>query len=189
MRIAVTGGICDGKSTVLEYGAEFGLQTISADAIVSELYASAPFKQKLADEFGSGVFQADSVDRSRLSSLVFTDADARRRLNKLVHPAIADLLLERSSSASIRYLVEVPLLVETALQGRFDAIWVVSAGQHEQQRRLVERLGGNAALAKRILASQLSTEVKEAFATAIVRTNQPRSAVKNYVSELVQRLA
>jgi dephospho-CoA kinase len=85
-------------------------------------------------------------------------------------------------------VVEVPLLIETCIQSLFERVWVATCGPEEQERRLVERLG-DAGAARRLVASQLPTVVKCAFADQAIRTDQPLSSVQKAAGELARNSA
>jgi dephospho-CoA kinase len=121
------------------------------------------------------------VSSEDLKQRIFQDANLRRQVNHLMHPVILDSI--RRSSAQF---VEVPLLIETCLQPEFRHIWVVTCGRAEQMRRLTARVGDPLS-AERIVASQLPTEVKLAFADVVVRTNRAPEDVNRFVAAVARR--
>lgn len=177
MRIAVTGGIAEGKSTVMGYLREFGLATASADDFAREVFHQSEVQSAISDLLALPL----PLDPASVRNAIATDQALRRRVNAVTHPRILDLL-EHSPAAWI----EVPLLFETCLQSRFDRIWVVTCGESEQLQRLTNRLG-DAAEAKRLIATQLPTSVKVAFADEIVRTIGSDLAVKSLVQQGIER--
>ena len=181
MRIAITGGIADGKSTILATVAEMGFPTISADDVVRELYATTGVREALAETFGT-------VDREKIRERILQDPADRRRLNSIFHLPVMLRIFEFCDAANRPAYAEVPLLIETATQEEFDEVWVASAGADEQLRRLTDSLGGDSALASRLLETQLPTAVKEAFADYVVGTNRPREEVRESVRALAARL-
>jgi dephospho-CoA kinase len=136
----------------------------------------------LGEEFVDG----EQMNRKRLAAFAFRDARFRRRLNALTHPEVTRRMFARLDPLGARLVfVEVPLLIEASLQGRFERVWVVDAGPAERLRRLTAKLGGDEAAAKARLASQLPTEAKKAFADRIVRTNSGLESVKILAANLV----
>lgn len=174
MRVAITGGAAEGKSTVVAYMAALGLTTVSADDLAREAYNDPPVQEWIRFELGS-------TDRSKVRSALLHDSTFRRRLNSVTHPRI--LVKLRECMADV---FEVPLLIETCLQPYFDVVWVVTCGHAEQLRRLEERLGSRTA-AEAFLHTQLPTRAKFAFADRIVRTNSDEESVRRYVTEAVSR--
>jgi len=91
MRIALTGGIGSGKSTVAQLLHSRGAVIVDADAIAREIVEPGePALKEIRESFGPGVIDADGrLDRARLAEIVFADADALARLNSITHPRIA----------------------------------------------------------------------------------------------------
>ncbi|CUU38302.1 MAG: dephospho-CoA kinase [Armatimonadetes bacterium] len=173
-RIALTGGIAEGKTTVLRMFEALGATTLSSDALVAELMRpGTDLWNRLVTEFGQAIVQSDgSLARERLAQIAFGEAQARRRLNRLVHPVVMQAIAERIRSAETPLmLIEVPLLIEVAFQGLFDGIVVVQATPALQYHRLRER-GVPASLARQILRSQLPTRAKIPFADWVIRTHR-----------------
>lgn len=124
LKFAITGGIGSGKSTVAEIIKRKGYAVFSCDEIYKELLLDAEFKAKLSLNF-DGIISADgSLDRSKLSEIVFNDKSALKRLNALTHPAIIEEVFKKSSGQKISF-TEVPLLFESGLEKYFDGIIVV----------------------------------------------------------------
>ena len=176
-RLAITGGIAEGKTTVTGYIRELGIAAVSADDISREVFAEPEVQADLRKHFQT----SESIDPSHARSALASDVRFRRKLNDLTHPRILRLM-----RASVARVFEVPLLFEACLQGEFDRVWVVTCGPEEQIERLVSRLGDRQK-ASAMLQTQLPTPVKCAFADRIVRTNLDEASVKAYVIEAVGR--
>ncbi|MFZ9676635.1 MAG: dephospho-CoA kinase, partial [Ilumatobacteraceae bacterium] len=88
--VGLTGGIGSGKSTVSALLAERGAVIIDADAITREVQLpGSPVVKELADRFGAEILAADgSLERQALANIVFTDPEALKALNAIVHPAV-----------------------------------------------------------------------------------------------------
>jgi len=173
--LAVTGGIAEGKSTVLQMLADNGWRTLSADQVAAEVRSRPEVQRDLPRALGLPSLD----DRVALREVLATEPTLRRALNLQLHQLIWDEILAREPEA-----VEVPLLVETALTGWCERIWVVTCRPSEQRRRLLERLGDERAV-DQLLHAQLPTRAKCAFADAVIRTNSPIDSVR----EIVERLA
>lgn len=178
MRIAVTGGIAEGKSTVLGLIADLGYPTISSDAIAREVFALPDVQEALAGILGNS---SPAVTPAELRAAIAVSNETRRKVNRIMHPRIRDAM-DRSSAK----FHEVPLLIEACLYDRYDEVWVVTCGSTEQFRRLSERLG-NENLARSYLSVQLPTSAKEAFATEVIDTLQPLDEVADRVKQLIGR--
>jgi dephospho-CoA kinase len=168
--IGLTGGIASGKSTVAEMLRKLGISVVDADALAREVVL--PGREALAEivqAFGPGVLAADgTLDRTKLGELVFADADARRKLNAITHPRIAELSRERIAAAqetATPYVVyEAALLVESGAHRGLAALVVVALAESLQLARLVARDGLSEQAARERLAAQLplSAKVQEA---------------------------
>lgn len=175
MRLAVTGGIAEGKSTVLQVIQEAGVEVASADEIAKRVFELDEVQAGLARILGG----EPPVEPGRLKSAIFANPPARRAVNRLMHP-----LVIHGIEASQAPVVEVPLLLESATQGLFDRVWVVTCGPEEQLRRLIERTG-DPLQAKQILEAQLPSRARLPFADRIVRTNLEPNTVRQYVFEAI----
>lgn len=177
MRLAVTGGIAEGKSTVLQAIQEAGIEVASADEIAGQVFQLEQVQTEIAQIIG---VQAP-VQPEQLRTALFANSQIRRAVNRLMHPLVIQAL--ESSPASV---IEVPLLFESATQGLFDRIWVVACGFEEQFRRLSERTG-SAAEARRMIEAQLPSRARLPFADRIVRTNLEPNTVRLYVFDAIRR--
>ena len=181
-RIAITGGVAEGKTTVLRIFESLGAQAISSDQLAAALLApGTEVWEQLIREFGQAIIAADgALARERLATLAFGDAAVRRRLNRIMHPAVVQALQARLSErepSPTPVFVEAPLLIEVALQGVFDAVVVVQATPALQRRRLLER-GISPQQARQILRAQLPTRCKTAFADWVIRTHRSLEQVE-----------
>ena len=173
-RIAITGGVAEGKTTVLRMFESLGAQTMSSDQLAATLLApGTEVWEQLIREFGQAITAADgALARERLAALAFGDPAVRRRLNRIMHPAVVQALQARLSEPSpTPIFVEVPLLIEVALQGVFDAVVVVQATPALQRQRLMAR-GVPPQRARQILQAQLPTRCKTPFADWVIRTHR-----------------
>jgi len=142
--IGITGNIACGKTAVghmlLELGAE---QYIDADAVVHKLYLGGqPIAVKVAEAFGSTVVAADgSVDRKALGAIVFQDAEAMRRLESIVHPAVSVALANElgSVSASGIAIIDAVKLLEGGSGAFCQSKWLVICPEEQELARLLAR--------------------------------------------------
>jgi len=177
MRLAVTGGIAEGKSTVLQVIQEAGADVESADEIAKQVFQLEQVQIDLARIIGS----QPPIEPEQLKAALFADARTRRAVNLLMHPRIF-----KGIESSQAHVIEVPLLLESAIQGLFDRVWVVTCGPQEQLRRLTERTG-NADEARRMVEAQLPSRARLPFADRIIRTNLEPNTVRLYVFDAIRR--
>ncbi len=175
MLVAVTGGIAEGKSTVVRWFEEWGAHGLSLDNIARQLSApQGALWKAIVAEFGQGYLLPDGeLNRRLLGEAVFADSALRRRLNRISHPLILQQMhLEiaqiRQRDPDALVVVEVPLLIECALYPQFERVVVVEAGESAQLSRL--QAGGlSEQEAQRRLKAQIPTRVKRIFADWVVR--------------------
>lgn len=182
--IAVTGGICDGKSTVLQMFEECGALTISADKIARELFQPGKELWERAQNLLAPhqISAPQELTRRQIADLIAVNVLARRQLNHLLHPLIvAEIRQEVERARAVKsggaLVVEVPLLIEIGMQGEVDRILVAYAGYALQLERLTARISDSEKAAL-YLQTQLPTSVKVAFADWVIPTHQSLESVK-----------
>lgn len=187
MRVALTGGIASGKSTVAALFEQLGAPVIDMDRIAREVVA--PGSALLATvfaRFGPGVRASDgSLDRRALRELVFRDADARRELEALLHPAIQARAAERAAEVTAPYFITViPLLAETGSAADYDRVLVVDCDESLQRERLAARDGGDASLVDAALAAQAPRAARLALASEVIHNAGTLAELGSQVREL-----
>ncbi|MBV9098756.1 MAG: dephospho-CoA kinase [Frankiaceae bacterium] len=196
--VGLTGGIGSGKSEVARRLAALGAVVVDADVVAREVVEpGTPGLDAVVAAFGPDVLTADGrLDRDRLAALVFGDADARARLNAIVHPLVRErtvALVTQAATADPHAVVvnDVPLLVEAGLAktGGYDAIVVVAADPATQRRRLVEQRGMAPADADARIAAQAPLADKLAVADYVVRNEGDLAELDAQVREVWAHLA
>ena len=194
-RIALTGGIATGKTYVRQQFEKLGVPTSDADTRARE--AVAPGTEGFAAvvrAFGPDILEPSGVlDRKRLAGVVFSDPDARRRLEAIIHPAVqhatdqwfASLDASRHSMA----IADIPLLYEVGRDRDFDEVIVVATDPGIQLRRVMERDGVTEDEARQRLAAQLPIEEKVRRADYVIRTDGTFEDTNRQVREVYERLA
>jgi dephospho-CoA kinase len=179
LRVALTGGIASGKSTVSNLFAQLGVPVIDSDVIAREVVApGSALLEQIFQHFGEDLRQPDgTLDRGALRRLVFADPERRRALERLVQPAIRARSEQLTREITAPYLIHViPLLVETHSASRFDRVLVVDCTEELQLQRLRARDGCDEAQARAMLASQASRAQRlEAADDVILNDGEPAS--------------
>ena len=166
--IALTGGIASGKSTACNLLKLYGLRIIDADAIARQMLdenASA-----VAELFGPEYLKEGRVDRKKLGALVFSDKQARKTLENLLHPKIREEILRQSATQDALggpYIVDIPLFFETGSYP-IEKVVVVYAPRDIQKKRLMEREGLSEEEAEARLNAQMDIEEKKERATWVI---------------------
>ena len=189
-RIALTGGIASGKSTVADLFAQLGVPVIDTDLISRQVVA--PGKPALAEivaAFGPGVLDAEgNLDRRRMRERIFSDPGARRRLESILHPAIRAELERQSAKAGGAYqLLVIPLLAEGGRRDHVDRVLVVDVPEALQLERLVGRDGVTADQARASLGAQATREARLAIADDVIRNTGPVDELRAKVAALHQK--
>ncbi|WP_242335695.1 MULTISPECIES: dephospho-CoA kinase [Anaeromyxobacter] len=172
--IGLTGGIATGKSTFAAALRSRGVPVIDADALARAVVEpGTPALSEIARVFGPGVLDArGALDRRALGAIVFSDPEARRRLEEITHPAIrAAMVAETARLAGLGHdlaFYDVPLLFEVGLDAALDSVVVVWAPRDVQRARVVRRDGSTPAEADARLAAQLPIDEKARRADFLV---------------------
>jgi dephospho-CoA kinase len=149
VRVALTGGIATGKSYCLERFAGLGAETIDADLLARNAVApGTPGFDQVVERFGPEILNDGDLDRQKIGRLVFADADARRDLEAIVHPAVYAAIaawfdeLDRRRETDGRQIVaiaDIPLLFETDRHQDFEHVVVAACPPDRQLERLIRR--------------------------------------------------
>ncbi len=187
IRIALTGSIGMGKSTVAAMFARAGVPIFDADAEVRRLQApGGELVEAIAQRFPGSV-RDGVVDRDALSGLVLGKPAELAALEAIVHPAVAQtrerFIAEHSDAPAL--LFEIPLLFETEGEGAFDKVIVVSAPAEIQRRRVLPRPGMTAQKLDAILARQLPDATKRERADFVVETGGDLSTTEAQVRHIL----
>lgn len=190
--VGLTGGVGSGKSTVAELFSELGAGLVDTDAIAHALTAAdGAAMAAIAAAFGRAVIAADgSLDRAAMRDRVFADADARRRLEQILHPLIrAEARRQVAASRAPYVILIVPLLVENLDAYRDDMarVAVVDCDERQQIERTARRPGVTIAQARAILAAQSPRAARLAIADDIIDNRGELVELKTRVAQLHQR--
>ena len=186
--VGLTGGIGSGKSTVSAALAERGAVIIDADAIVRDVQQpGSPLLQQLADRFGAHVLAADgSLDRAAVASIVFSDPEALKALNGIVHPAVGAemnrrVLAERDTDHVV--VMDIPLLTENPRDG-LQGVIVVDVPVETQVHRLVQFRGFDEGDAMARIGKQATRQQRLATAGFVVDNSGDLAALVPQVDAL-----
>jgi len=171
-RVALTGGIASGKTTVADLFAALGVPVIDTDVIARRVVEPGqPALAQVVAEFGAEVLDATGrIDRRRMRERIFADPDAKRRLESILHPAIRAEMARQSLSAPGPYQVLViPLLTEGGSRDHVDRVLLVDVPEELQIQRLMMRDGVPYPQAQASLHVQATRAQRLAMADDVVR--------------------
>ena len=187
----LTGSIAMGKSTVAAMFAQLGAPVFDADVSVWEFYAGEG--AKTIEAAFPGVTVNGRIDRERLGARVLGDAVALRRLESLVHPAVAAArarFLERAAAEGRRLMIaDVPLLFESGGESTVDLVVVVSAPETLQRARALGRDGMTEAKLAAILSRQTSDAEKRGKAHFVIDTSGDMEHTREQVGQFMRAAA
>ncbi len=193
--LGVTGGIASGKTTVSAMLAELGSPLIDFDVLARQVVEPGePALESIAGYFGKEILQADgTLDRKRLSAIVFNDPVKRKMLESCTHAAIFEEYLTKVSTIAAGkpgaiIQVAVPLLMELRLQSMFDKVLVVYVTPAQQVARLAARDGIGESEAANILKSQLPIDEKVGQADYVIDNGGTLEKTRQQVEALWQKL-
>ena len=187
IRIALTGSIGMGKSTVARMFKRAGVPVFDADAVVRELQGPGGGLVEKIGELFPGCVRCGTLDRECLAQIVLADPAKLAILEGLVHPAVREarerfIALHRDAPALV---FEIPLLFETGGEREFDKVVVVSAPAEIQRARVLERTGMSASKLESILTRQMPDEEKRRRADFVVDTSTDLSTTEAQVAEIL----
>ena len=186
LKVALTGGIGSGKSTVAEILEECGAIVIDSDQLAREVIErGSPGYDSVVKAFGDEILMDGEIDRRRLAEIVFKDETKRQLLESIIHPLVrerAELIMKKVPSDSV-IVTQIPLLVETDGAKRFDCVITVSIADELRRQRLLERGMKDYEISKRI-AAQVDDAAREAIAHYVLKNNGSRDELQRSVEEL-----
>jgi dephospho-CoA kinase len=187
IRIALTGSIGMGKSTVAKMFEHAGVPVFDADAIVRKLQAPGGGLVDKIGEVFPGTVRCGTLDRECLAHIVLGDREKLAALERIVHPAVREAREEFVSDhpEAPALVFEIPLLFETGGEGEFDKVVVVSAPPEVQRARVLQRTGMSAAKLDSIIARQMPDEEKRRRADFVIDTGTDLSTTERQVREIL----
>jgi dephospho-CoA kinase len=192
--IGLTGGLGSGKSTVAEMLRELGAVVVNADQVGHQVYApGGPAYGEVVATFGPQVLAADgSVDRRRLATIVFQDAEALQRLNAITHPhirqGIQQRLQELAQQGVAVAVVEAALLLEAGWDDLVDEVWVTACPPEVAAARAAQRSGLSLEEALARVRAQMPLAERARRAQVVIDTATSLAETRQQVEREWERL-
>lgn len=188
--VALTGGIGSGKSTVGQIFAQLGATVIDSDQLARDVIerGSIGFNEVVA-KFGDEILKNGEIDRQILASLIFKDPAKRSELEQITHPLIRKAFAKVVSSALPDSIVinQIPLLVESNHDYKFDHIITVSASESIRSERLIKRGLTNEQIKQRIQA-QATDQMREDIADSVIVNEKSEQEITDQVEKIWEQL-
>lgn len=172
--IGLTGGIASGKSTVAAELCKQNIPVFDADEVSRNAVAKgSKGLAMVAEAFGTEYLTADGeMDRAKISQLVFSDKEALKTLEGILHKIVWDeaeaFLAEVKEKNEKLAVLDVPLLIECKWHERVDCVWLVAVSKEQQIKRAIIRSGMTEEEVKARIAAQMSLEDKKKFADVVL---------------------
>ena len=189
--IGLTGGIASGKSTVSNKLKEMNITVIDADVEARlAVEKGEPAYQKIVAEFGNDILLTnEEIDRVKLGSIIFHNADKRQLLNSIVHPEVRKRMNNQVEAAREReeqvIVLDIPLLFESKLTHMVEKTILVYVDRDIQLKRLMERNDLSLKDAKARIKSQMPLSEKVALADAVINNN---GAITDTLKQVIEVL-
>jgi dephospho-CoA kinase len=187
IKVALTGSIGMGKSTVAAMFEAAGVPVFDADAVVRQLQGPGGALIDKIGELFPGTVRCGTLDRECLAHIVLSDPVKLKALEGIVHPAVQEwrqAFIDKHSSAPV-LLFEIPLLFETGGEKNFDQVIVASAPPDIQRARVLARQGMSAAKLRSILERQMPDEEKRRRADFVIDTGTDLSTTESQVRDIL----
>ena len=195
LRVGLTGGIACGKTYVTNLLRELGCEVTDADQIARAVVEPGqPAYHEIVKEFGPENLQADgTIDRAKLSAIIFTDAAQRAKMNAIVHPRVHETqsrwmadVAQRNPAAIV--VVDAALMIESGGYKHFDKLVVVYCTPELQLERLMTRNNLPYEEAVKRIAAQMPTSEKLAYADYSIDTSGGFESTRQQVIALYTEL-
>lgn len=195
LKVGLTGGIATGKSYVVSVLGELGCETSDADRLAHGAIAPGrPAYEEILAAFGREILDSEGrIERSRLGRIVFADAEARARLNAIVHPRVYEAQQAWFAEVEARNpdaiaVVDAALMIETGSYRRFDLLVVVHCRPELQLERLTARSGLAREDAEARIKAQMPSDEKLKYADYSIDTSGGFEDTRRRVVELYEKL-
>jgi dephospho-CoA kinase len=195
LKIALTGGIACGKSSVSQIFKKLGVPIIDLDVIARTVVE--PNTQGLVElvvRFGEGILNNDkALNRQALRQQLFENSENQQIIEEILHPKILEKMQTGIKKLNTQLvIIEVPLLVEQNLSNLFDRAIVVDCSEENQLKRLLKRKNIDKKLAKSMISAQASREqrlaLSEKLPTDVIENNSEIFDIERKTQDLYQKL-
>jgi dephospho-CoA kinase len=197
LRVALTGGIATGKSACLRRFSARGVPVIDADVLAREVISAGTSGYlQVLERFGADIGSPETgIDRARLGHLVFTDSNARRNLEAIIHPLVYGRIAAWFAELGTKVppptfgIADVPLLYETGHQTDFDLVIVAACSPQQQLERLMARDELSADEAQQRLAAQWPIDRKRELADYVIDTSGTYASTDARIADLIDEIS
>lgn len=193
-KVAVTGGLSCGKSTVCRIFKELGAHVVSADAVVHQLLSSNNnLGQEVIDLLGDDIVVDNRIDRAKVAKIVFRDPELLEALEDVLHPRVYEEIEKeyreiQDQQKKTLFIAEIPLLYETNGEKFFDCVISVIADREISLERFVSSTRYDADDFENRISEQMKVQEKALKADYVIINNSDLMELKEVVTELFNEL-
>lgn len=193
LKIAITGGIASGKSTVSNYIKELGYLVYDADEIYAELLKNENVVLKICDLVGvkpKNAGEKVELDRQAVSDKVFADRGLLNKLNEYTHALVYDEINKIADSLTEKNIVffEIPLLFESKRENSFDKVIVVLRDKEKRIKALEKRNGFTVDEAEKRIKNQFDYDNFDLTKHTLIYNDGDKSLLKSKVINVIQSI-
>ena len=187
MRIAITGSMGSGKSTVANLIRKMGYVVKDADIIAKEYLESTFVKNVLIKQYGQCILTHDnSVDKAYLASRIFNYPSEKKQLEEMIYPYVYDALTRKSDN--LIEFSEVPLLFESHGEQYFDEVWVVVSDEEKMFERLKKNRNYTYEMITERLKHQIPQHEKAILADVVIDNNADFDKLEKQIKDNLDRI-
>ena len=194
IKIAITGNIGSGKSTITKIIKELGYKVFDSDKEVKKALAKKGLINQIRKEFKAqipGLIKRNEIDKAKLGEFVFSDPDELKKLEQIVHPKVwesKEKFIETNMNEPVVFL-DIPLLFEKKLQSKFDFIIRTRVSEEVQKKRVLKRKNMTDAKFNHIRKTQTDySGVERKFISLDINTEEDIETVKKKVKNFLDKI-
>lgn len=183
--VGVTGGIGSGKSTVCKIFSLLGVPLYNADLEAKKLYEESAVKKKVVELFGKQVLQkGGSVDKVKLSEIIFNDPKALKNVNGIIHPALRKKFLAwKKKHTNEKYVIkEAAIMIESGAIKDVDFLISVNSPEQLRLERALQRDNTSKEQIFKRIKEQLNDKARNKYADAIIYNDDKHSLIEQVLA-------
>lgn len=185
LKIALTGNIASGKSTVQKILENKGFKVLDTDKTAHELLDSLPEIKKAFEDYD--ICENDKISREKLGRLVFANPELKKTLEGIIHPAVKDKINDffTNNKNETLIFVGIPLLFESDMCDLFDKALLIYSDDDKRLSRLFSRNQYTLEYAKQRMQSQMSQDLKKNLCDYVIYNNGTLAELEKSVNDFL----